>query len=47
MHHRRKVSRPIEKAGISPVFKKGNHNDKTNYLTFTLKTLMSVSFITR
>ena len=31
MHHRRKVSWPIKKADVSPVFKKGNHNDKANY----------------
>ena len=31
MHHRRKVFWPIKKADVSPVFKKGNHNDKTNY----------------
>ena len=31
MHHRRKVSWPIKKAYVSTVFKKGNHNDKTNY----------------
>ena len=29
MHHRQKV--PWPKADVSPVFKKGNHNDKTNY----------------
>ena len=25
-----------KKAGVSPVFKKGNHNDKTNYRPVTI-----------
>ena len=31
MHHRRKFPDQLKKADVSPVFKKGNHNDKTNY----------------
>ena len=31
MHHRRKVPDQLKKAEVSPIFKKGNHNDKTNY----------------
>ena len=30
MHHRWKVSLPTKKADVIPVFKKGNHDDKTN-----------------
>ena len=29
----------LKKADVSPVFKKGNHNHKTNYLTCALKNL--------
>ena len=43
MHHRRKVSWPIKKADVSPLSKKGNHNDKTNYRSMSI--LPSVSKI--
>ena len=36
MHHRWKVSWPIKEADVSSVFKKGNHNDKTNYRSVSI-----------
>ena len=43
MYHRRKVSRAIIKADMSPVFKKGNHRVKTKYRPVSI--LLSLSNI--
>ena len=50
MQHRRKVYYPVKKADVSPVFEKGNHNDKSmmgKHFTLSLKKFMSVSFIAK
>ena len=38
----------LKKADVSPIFKKGNHNDKSNYRSYPrFQKFMSVSFIIR